>query len=116
MTAACAPVAFLLLDSRHRIISDKTAATQNCKRVAPSARVTPHGKEITVSGFGLWSVLNPRIERYLDDPSRAAEPASRRLRVEPVDSAAIARASASLESGLAEDSATPALVAQSRAA
>jgi hypothetical protein len=23
-----------------------------------------------VSGFALWSVLHPRIERYLDDPSR----------------------------------------------
>jgi hypothetical protein len=23
-----------------------------------------------VSGFALWSVLHPRIEQYLDDPSR----------------------------------------------
>lgn len=69
-----------------------------------------------MSGFGLWSVLNPRIERYLDDPSRAAQPGSRRMRVEPIDSDAIARASASHESSLADDAAAPALVTQSRAA
>jgi hypothetical protein len=33
-------------------------------------RVRSQGKEHTVSGFALWSVLHPRIEQYLDDPSR----------------------------------------------
>lgn len=27
-----------------------------------------------MSGFALWSVLNPRIEQYLDDPSRDQRP------------------------------------------
>jgi len=69
-----------------------------------------------VSGFGLWSVLHPRIAQYLDDPSRCAAGASRNARIAPLDSASIAYASAPAESALAEEAVARAHAAHSRAA
>ena len=61
-------VAPLLLNRLASTIVGATRTTRNGnqRRETP----TSHGKEITVSGFALWSVLHPRIDRYLDDPSR----------------------------------------------
>jgi hypothetical protein len=47
-----------------------SAARTQKRNHRPGACATSLGKERTVSGFGLWSILHPRIERYLDDPSR----------------------------------------------
>jgi hypothetical protein len=68
-----------------------------------------------VSGIGLWSILHPRIERYLDDPSRTQK--TRATGVMSLDSDATSHASTAGESDLAaRDLAHGSATAQSRAA